>query len=239
MIPLLLFAAPASAAPLPFVGTLSFHIGVQVARFDLEGIADGSSLAILVPEGAGMTTAQVVPILPSVADTARPIVGLQFTARNGHGSFADDTDGRLAGVMPLLGIAKVCLFQTCPTAIANVSVPLSPIGAGGTVTVLGAVNVTVAGAPWTTAGTVTGMQPGGPLTAMGFRRGPAGNAASFAMPGGSLQLITPVFISTFIGVTPAFATLAIEFVPEPATLALCAAGISLLAAEARRRRASR
>jgi hypothetical protein len=226
--------AAAFAAPLAFTGTLSLHIGVQVARLDLAGVADVSDASVVLPLGAGTTTAQLVPILPSVAETARPIVGLQFTARNGAGSFALDGAGRLGGAMPLLGFAKVCLFQTCPSAVANVSVPLDAIGAGGVATVQGVVNVTVAGAPWTTSGTVTGMQPGGPQTAMGFRRGPLGDPASFAQPGGSFQLVTPVFISTFIGVTPAFATTRIEFVPEPASFVLCVLGISALAARARR-----
>jgi hypothetical protein len=233
-----LFAAPsAGAAPLPFTGFLELHIGVQVAHLDLAGTADVTAGGVVLPAGAGATTGAVVPIRASVAPTAAPIVGLQFTIHNGRGSFAFGAGDRLGGVMPVLGIVKVCLFLTCPSAVANVSVPLSAFGRGGTSTVMGVVNVTVAGAPWTTDGTETGSLLHGADTAMGGRRGPAGAESSFAQPGGSLQLVTPVFISTFIGVTPAFGVVHVDFVPEPASLSLCAAGLVALARAAGRRRA--
>jgi PEP-CTERM motif len=233
-----IWACSAGAAPVPFTGFVELHIGVQVAHLDLAGDAEVSAAGgVTLPDGAGATTGAVVPIRASVAPTAAPIVGLQFTMHNGRGSFAFDGASHLGGVMPVLGVVKVCLFLTCPSAVANVSVPLSAFGRGGTSTAMGVVNVTVAGAPWTTAATETGSLLRGADTAMGFRRGPAGAESSYARPGGALQLVTPIFISTFIGVTPAFGVLHVDFVPEPATLSLCAAGIAVLGNAARRRRA--
>jgi hypothetical protein len=37
--------------------------------------------------------------------------------------------------MPILGVAKVCVFGTCSAALANLSVPLSVVGVGGVATV--------------------------------------------------------------------------------------------------------
>ncbi len=236
LLAVLLLAPPAGAAPLPFTGFLELHIGVQVAHLDLAGDADVSPAGVAIPKSAGATTGAVVAIRASVAPTAAPIVGLQFTMQNGRGSFAFDATNHLGGVMPVLGVVRVCLFLTCPSAVANVSVPLSAFGRGGTSTAMGVVNVTVAGAPWTTDATETGSLLHGADTAMGFRRGPNGGESSFAMPGGALQLVTPVFISTFIGRTPAFAVLHVDFVPEPATISLCAAGIAALSWVGARRR---
>lgn len=236
----IVLSAQAHAAALPFTAFLDLHIGVQVAHLEGTGIAGVSEAGVDLPTSFAATTGAIVPIDASVAAVAFPIAGLQITARNGAGAFLFDSQGGLGGVMPYQGVAKVCLFATCSRAIANVSVPLSVFGNGGTRTVSGVVDVTVVGAPLTTNGTVTGTQTGGPasqmVTAMGFRRGPASNASTYALPGGSIQLVTPVFISTFIGVTPAFAVLGIRFVPEPAALALCAVGIASLAAFARSRR---
>src|SRR6185295_19290658 len=124
------------------------------------------------------------------------------------GSFAPHAGG-FGGQLPLLGIAKLCLFASCPAAIANVSVPLSNAGVGGERTAMGAVNVTVGGAPWTTNDTVTGFRTrSDPFTVMGFRRGPAGGPSSTAQASGVLQLVTPVFVSTNLAAEPTVATFA-------------------------------
>ncbi|RIL06089.1 MAG: hypothetical protein DCC71_08035 [Proteobacteria bacterium] len=103
--------------------------------------------------------------------------------------------GALGGAMPILGVAKVCLFAACSASPpANVSLPVDVVGAGGAATASGPVNVTVAGAPWT-----TGTVQVGTATRRGSAVGPAGAASSTALPGGRLNLVTPIFISTNIG----------------------------------------
>ena len=57
-------------------------------------------------------------------------------------------------------------------------------------------------------------------------------------PSGTIQLVTPIFISTNIAgasaVVPAFAILNLHFVPEPDTLMLLGSGIAGLVAFGRR-----
>ena len=58
-------------------------------------------------------------------------------------------------------------------------------------------------------------------------------------PGGRLQLVTPFYVASAIGalaLVPGFATLTIQFVPEPAAFALLGGGIALLGAIGRARR---
>jgi hypothetical protein len=173
--------------------------------------------------------------LPVSDPAAFPIVGLQATAANGTGNFAGGSvPGGLGGVMPVVGGVKVCLFgSSCGSAVANITVPLSNVGAGGAVAVGAAVNVTVIGAPWT-----TGTAAVGTVTAMGFAHGPASLTSSTANASGQVQLVTPIFISTNIGasaVLPGFAILNLHFVPEPGTLMLLGSGIAGLVAFGRSR----
>jgi hypothetical protein len=233
---LALVAAPAHAVLVPFEGLL--HLQVRALAFDVagSGFAEVDSLAnpaqISVAADAFAADGIVVPVPASIQASAFPIVALQVTMRNGAGAFAPNANG-MGGAMPLFGIAKLCLFATCSAAVANVSVPLSVVGTGGTLEVTGPVNVTVVGAPWTTNATVTGYRTvSSPFTVVGFRRGPLGGAGSTPAPSGALQLVTPLFVSTNLGAEPtvaAFASLALHFVPEPTTALLLGAGVAALA----------
>ncbi|RIL02024.1 MAG: hypothetical protein DCC71_16880 [Proteobacteria bacterium] len=135
----------------------------------------------------------------------------------------------------MFGVAKVCLFGDCDAdPVANLSVPISVLGQGGSAAVTGPVNLTVVGAPWTTATVAIGS-----LTAKGFARGPQGQTSSTLQPSGTIRLVTPVFISTNIGtsaVVPAFGFLTLHFVPEPGTLVLVGAGLAVLVRAGARRR---
>ena len=240
----LLFASTAGAAALPFTGTFRLEISDIVTAFAVSGSAtvNGSGggahiVSLTLPPGtfstAGLTT--------SVTATSQyPIGGVQLTLANGAGTFAETGMGELNGAMPLLGTAKVCLFGPCGAAGANLSVPLTVVGVGGSAAAAGLVNVTVIGAPWTT-GTAAVQLPifSVPYTRMGFAHGPASQSGSTAVAGGSLQLVTPIYVSTSLGVDNpfivAFATLTLHFVPEPSTLVLGAGGLLLLAAAGRRR----
>jgi hypothetical protein len=230
-------AAPAHAASIPFTGSIAIQfVTIPPIVIDGAGVAtvNGSAGGVHVdslelPAGAITADGSLLPISdPGVF----PIAGLQVTGSNGPGAFAAD-----GGVMPLAGVAKICLFGPClGGAVSNLSIPLSVVGTNETGFVVGAVNLTVSGAPWTT-GTITLGTPSFPISAMGFRRGPAGGTSSTAAPSGSLQLVTPIRISTNIGsssIIPAFAVMTLHFVPEPATLGMVALALGGLAAGAKR-----
>jgi hypothetical protein len=238
-------AARAGAEPLPFVGT--FHLAIGYLSFDVagSGVAQVDSLthpaSFTIPSGVFQATKLIVPVPPSIADINRPIVSVQGTFKNAAGHFGPVLTPRFGnpdygGAMPLQGFGKVCLFASCSSAVANVVVPLSVIGAGGTVAQAAAVNVTVIGAPWTTAGLVTGIRPdptspgyASSYFLRGHKAGPHYLAGSTFEPGGSISLVTPIFISANLPVNiKAYGLMTLHFVPEPASLALLGLGVAVL-----------
>ncbi len=58
--------------------------------------------------------------MPVTDPVALPIMGVVATAHNAAGGF-HESNGTLGGVLPILGVAKVCLFGPC-TAAAGESV---------------------------------------------------------------------------------------------------------------------
>jgi hypothetical protein len=224
----------AQAAPLPFTGSLavsiaSFGAGVP-GQGDADVTANGAHLSgLAIGPGAFHATGLTVSI---TTPQAAPVGGIQITAQNGAGQFTRPN----GGVMPLVGTARACLFGACPSALANVVVPLSVVGQGGTVTAQGAVNVTVIGAPWTTGTAVVGT-----ATAMGFARGPV-QSSSTAMASGEIQLVTPIRVLTNLSgdaaELPAFGILTLHFVPEPTTILLVGGGLLATALFGRRKQRS-
>jgi hypothetical protein len=221
LLALLAAASPARAATLPFTSTLS----IQVASL-ASWVVSGSGVATLNgSSGAGHLTALALPSSPwatsgAIADytdpSVFPIAGLKVTMHNGAGSFTSS-----GGIMPLLGTAKICLYGACDstTNISNLSIPLTLVGQGGITIVRGAVNLTIGGSPWT-----VGTAAVGTLTVMGGLA-PLSNTAA---PSGMVILVSPFFVATHIGafsLIPGVATLTLQFVPEPGTLALLATGI--------------
>jgi hypothetical protein len=234
----LVAASSAHAANIPFTGTLTFKIpfldplvvaGAGVAA--VNGSSGGSHInSLSLPAGAFATTGL---LLPTTDVGAQPLAGLQLTVSNGAG--APLLPG---GAMPLSGSVRVCLFAPCASIpVANLSVPLGIVGAGGTAFVTGPANLTVIGAPWTVSTAAVGA-----ATAMGFRHGPASATSSTALESGVIQLVTPIFVSTNIGaqpVLPVFGILTLHFVPEPGTLLLISAGLAAMGVAGRRSLASR
>jgi len=212
---LLVAASAASAAPLGFLGEISLLL--QVGSSPLDFRLDGGGVANANPDSAGLhLTAATLSgdaitglrlVAPLTDPSVAPILGIQITAANGAGVFEEVGQG-LGGAMPLSGVAKVCMFGACSAAVANLALPLSPIGRGGAQFVAGPVNLTLIGAPWTT-GTVEVAA----MTARGIAVGPLGATSSTAQAGGDLNLVTPIFISSNIGaapVWPGFARLAVS-----------------------------
>jgi hypothetical protein len=235
-------ADTARAGVVPVLAELELRIGapgVPVAfttgaSVVVNGSAAGPHVASLgLAAGEIATSSRIEPITDPAAF---PIRGLQLTAANEAGLFAETTGGRLAGAMPLAGALRVCLFMPCSAAVANLSIPLAPVGGGGEAYATGAVSVTVMGAPWTT-GTASVPLPIATYTAKGFAHGPLSGTTSTAEPGGVLQLVTPVRIGTSIPgdgqFIAMFGVLTLTVVPEPEVGVLLASGMLLIAAARR------
>jgi hypothetical protein len=240
----------AQASPLFWEGTLSIEVlglppiamtGGGVATVDGPGGAWLQTLRIAATRG-GITGAVQVPITdPGLA----PNVALRATASLGTGSFAPISGGTATApltrrALPLRGLARLCLFSTaCGTHIplpftrATPSGGLEGVGIGGLVTIGGGgpLRFSIEGAPWTLhTATVALATPGGgelPVFASGFVHGAGSVTGSTAAPGGVVQLVTPMRITSNAGnQMGAFGRLSIRFLPEPGWLVLLAAGLA-------------
>jgi hypothetical protein len=107
------------------------------------------------------------------------------------------------------------------------------VGIGGLVTVGGFEGLTfsIEAAPWTLyTATLSLPGPGGghvPFFASGFAHGAGSLTGSTGLPGGALQLVTPVRITSSQGhELGVFARLGVRFVPEPGWLVLLASGLA-------------
>jgi hypothetical protein len=248
------FAPAALAAALPFEGTLRLQLvgaGFSVPASGSVTLNGSGGLGHL--ESLQVAPAQILVsglMIPVTDPVAAPIRGFDVSIVNDSGDFArsPSATGPLQGAMPLLGIWRICLFAACPAALANLSVPLSAVGAGegAVATAIGsaeALDLTVLGAAWTIgmAVPVVSFGRGQPTTTMaaGFAHGPASLSSSTAQPEGALQLVTPFAVSTNLAIDGPLlgvASLTLRFVPEPATFALVAGGLAALVAAAVRRR---
>jgi hypothetical protein len=241
----LLVAAPAPAAMLPFVGSLTLRFGGSSAPIDVEltgsGVATvngsgspGALTALSLPSGVFSTAGAVFPVTdPDLF----PILGIQITGHNDAGAFAGTGGGLFGGAMPLGGTARICLIATCgaPPNPYDIFVPLSGVGAAGTATLPGTINVTVQGAPWT----IGPVSVDSVIAATGFAHGPLSLSGSTAQAGGALQLVTPIRISTDLFTAPTWPSvgiLSIQFVPEPGAGLLVATGVAALTMMGQRRR---
>jgi hypothetical protein len=146
------------------------------------------------------------------------------------------------GTMGLTGAAKICIiFPDCQ--FSQVTVPFTPtaggagLGIGGTVTIIGNLQLTLQHAPWTIGQpTMTIHEPGSSVSAAalpgGFAHGPASLSSSTAAGGGVVQLVTATKVYTSLAGSfpelPVFAVMALNFAPEPGTMLLIPAGVGAL-----------
>jgi hypothetical protein len=198
--------------------------------------------------GLGVTATLGSNVLQGTIDatgvtTAPPITQVRMLL-TGHaaGSFVagGGPGGGLGGPMTLGGAITANGYSGMVTLLR---VPLSPVGQpGGFAPGSGAGGGTIVqvwGNGWTT-GVQTMMVPA--TTVGGGTQTPrtvtaTGADLRTASGAGALVLITPMFIRTNLGGAdmPLFATLTLNYVPEPGTLLLIGAGIAGLALRERKR----
>lgn len=258
---LLVVTGRASASELAFEGTLALEFIASVipdALITGSGVATvnaaqpGAALHTLALAGgiAGVTT---VPITDTEI-TAVSVVSVLASAALGTGTLhafhppAPFGEPQLsAGTLPLSGFMRLCL-AIAPLCEIGVTLPLSiesgqtGVGVGGLLTVggvAGAVRISVEASPWTvrTATQLFYTQSSTLfLTRAGFRHGPYLLSGSTALPGGALQLVTPMTVTSEAGKAFAsFGTLTLRFLPEPGLALLLGAGCAGLIALGRRR----
>ena len=243
-------ASVAGASPLFWEGTLSIEVlglpplsmtGGGVATVDGPGGGWLQTLRLAATRG-GIEGSALVPITdPALA----PNVAVRATASLGTGSFAPISGGTgtpslTRQVLPLRGLAKLCLFSTsCGTFLPLPLTQQTPegglagVGVGGVLTVggTGPLRFSIEAAPWTlhTATVVLKTAGGGdlPVYASGLVHGAGSLTGSTAAPGGVVQLVTPIrIISSQPSQMGAFGRLSVRFLPEPGWLVLLAAGLA-------------
>jgi hypothetical protein len=205
----------------------------------ISGTGPGSSVGVGATATLGANVLQGTVVATGIT-SAPPITQLAMSL-SGHaaGSFVagGGPGGGLGGAMTLGGAVYVLLFDVIRMDLIPLSVAGKPggfvsiTGGGGTI-------IQASGTGWTT-GVQTLMAPattisGGTVTPWtGTATGADLRTASGA---GTLVLITPIYVRTNLaGDIPTFATLTLNYVPEPSTLLLVGVGIAGLALRGRKR----
>jgi hypothetical protein len=241
----------AGASPLRWEGTLAIElVGLPSLAVTGGGVAtvDGpnggawlETLRLAASRG-GIEGAALAPVTDAAL---APLASVRGTASLGTGSIAPISGGvgtapLTRRVLPLRGLAKLCLFSTaCGTYLPLVLTGKTPgggthgVGIGGVLTVGGTspLRFSIEAAPWTLHTATVGVAtPGGgklPVSAHGFAHGAGSVTGSTGVPGGMLQLVTPIRITSSQGSQmAAFGRLRVRFLPEPGWLVLLAAGLT-------------
>jgi hypothetical protein len=219
-------AAPSSAEPRPWIGTLEVVLpGIAKVEVDRGGgVAQIGSILGQIESLAlagGLAGSTILPITDPLV-SAGGLQSIRITASLGSGELRIDPVGYLAGpiltvgTLPLPGELRLCLYSPgCGFALSmplteSPSAGLAGIGAGGLLTVggLGSIRVSVLGAPWTiNTATLTVQTPQGGetfLSSVGFVHGPlsltSSGAATLGGEGGAMQMVTPIRVQMLPGV---------------------------------------
>jgi len=261
-------AGTASANPLNWDGTLVLELGELPALGNTGGgVATVNNSAGVIPahlqtlqlkgsRGAVAGTAMVPITDPTVSANGIASVRVQATMQTG--TFAPISGGALStsvltsNVLPVNGLAKVCLLSTqCTNFLPlimtqHVATSMAKgVGIGGLLTIGGGTNpirISIEAAPWTIkTGTsidqiTTPMTPMGVKifvnrTAMGFAHDPSSTTTNTAQPSGVVQLISPMQVVTNLTSgsntkIALFGFLTVHFIPEPGMLLLLGSGVA-------------
>ena len=252
-------AEPARAATLPFTATLSVTVGaLPGASFTATGVAvtNGPGGSLTLPAslfaGSAVFTIGLFTGVPQISGLKVTVSGNQtgsfnpsFSPPNAYTAYVSLAGGGVGGPLQLYGAVGVNILQ-----LFSIPIPISGVGMGTPVQVVqGGIVITVVPTQWTTgmgyvkSVTLTTVSPHLPSSTTlpgtwSFIGTTTITGSDARTPGGAgnVTLVSPVRVATNVaGVVPVLATLAINFIPEPATGLLLLAGVAGLAALGRQR----
>lgn len=218
-------------------------VGGGVATLDGPGGAMALETLRIATSRGVVAGSAMFPITDPVVQ-ANGIASLRASVSLGAGSFAPISGAAswaplTRGEVPVRGLVKICLLSTLcsnfhPLLLtqATASGPgagVKGVGIGGLVVVGGPLQFSIEGAPWTLrTATVSVATAGGarvPVVTSGFVHGAASLTGTTGLPGGALQLVTPIQVRSNQGAEFAgFGRLGVRFLPEPGVALLLAAG---------------
>ena len=271
-------AGVAGAAPLNWEGSITFTIAdIPSFHFGGGGVATVNDSAGVIPAhldtlrlkgSRGQIEGTDTQLLtdPETAGNGLAAVIVQIAA--GTGTFAPISGGAQStsvltrNIMPVYGMAKICLLSTVcsqylnmpftqPTTVNGVpGTGINAIGVGGLITAggYGGMRISLEAAPWTIKTTTVtdhvtttgGSRIFTQQTYKGWAHAPASTTSSTAQVSGVVQLVTPGHITSNIPLGSneklgASAIMVMHFIPEPGLLLLLGSGVVGLGLLGRRR----
>jgi hypothetical protein len=241
------------ASLLALAGAARAETQVFQATFSFVGLVDpppsDTAIGVATVNGSGggshLATIQLPGDLLSLHTTVAvtggtlPLTAVKIDLTLDAGTFAGGGGGELTGVMPVPGVARLCVLLDCQLGFdvpltANAPTPKGVgIGPPGIDVALGAFgSLALLGAPWGT-GPAMVSTPAGGTALTGFAHGPLSGTSSTAEPQGELLMVTPVRVGAMLGgpeqVLPLWGVLQVKLLPEPEASAALVAGAALLA----------